>query len=133
MNGARGGACYQQRTPMRVVLTETQAAEVARGRFVRLGLGPQAVLVGRVVGRWRGYANVCRHRALPLDLGARSPMSDDGAYLMCHQHGALYRTDDGLCVSGPCAGEALEAVAVEASGDRLEVGQPVARAETTHG
>jgi len=106
----------------RVVLTETQDAEVARGRFVRVGPGPDTVLVGRVDGRWHAYANVCRHRALPLDLNARSAMSDDGRYLLCHQHGALYRLDDGLCVSGPCAGEALTPVMVEARDGELLVG-----------
>jgi nitrite reductase/ring-hydroxylating ferredoxin subunit len=40
-------------------------------------------------------------------------MSDDGEYLLCHQHGALYRLTDGRCVLGPCAGEALVPVAIE--------------------
>jgi len=106
----------------RVVLTETQTAEVARGRFVRVGPAFDGVLVGRVDGAWRAYANVCRHRALPLDLGARSAMSDDGRYLLCHQHGALYRLDDGRCVSGPCAGEALAAVPIEANAGELLLG-----------
>jgi nitrite reductase/ring-hydroxylating ferredoxin subunit len=73
----------------------------------------RTILVGRVAGEWRAYANECRHRALPLDLGASSPMSDDGQYLLCHQHGALYRLSDGRCVLGPCAGEALTPVAIE--------------------
>jgi nitrite reductase/ring-hydroxylating ferredoxin subunit len=96
----------------RVVLSEAQRAEVARGRFVRVGRAFDGVLVGRVQGQWRAYVNVCRHRVLPLDLGARSPMSDDGRFLLCHQHGALYRTDDGLCVVGPCAGERLSPVGI---------------------
>lgn len=106
----------------RVVLTEAQAAEVARGRFVRVGPGPETVLVGQVGGAWRAYANVCRHHALPLDLGARSAMSDDGRYLLCHQHGALYRLEDGRCVSGPCAGETLAPVAVHATDGELLLG-----------
>ncbi len=92
----------------RVALTRAQRAEIARGRFVRAQVGPEAsVLVGRVDGEWRAYENVCRHRALPLDLGVGSPMSDDGEYLLCSQHGALYQRGDGLCVVGPCAGERL--------------------------
>lgn len=106
--------------PTRVELTREQCAQVARGRFVRVDLGEvdhaqgwrRSVLVGRVGGAWRAYDNVCRHRALPLDLGARSPMSDDGRHLLCHQHGALYCPGDGACVAGPCAGERLAAVAV---------------------
>jgi nitrite reductase/ring-hydroxylating ferredoxin subunit len=96
----------------RVVLTEAQRREIARGRFVRAGGAWDGFLVGRVDGGWRAYANVCRHRALPLDLGAGSPMSDDGRYLLCHQHGALYRLSDGRCTLGPCAGESLTPVPV---------------------
>jgi nitrite reductase/ring-hydroxylating ferredoxin subunit len=101
----------------RVVLTTGQRDEIARGRFVRVGAGPAGALVGRVGGEWRAYANVCRHRAVPLDLGASSPMSDDGRYLLCHQHGALYRREDGRCASGPCAGESLAALRVTEDGD----------------
>jgi nitrite reductase/ring-hydroxylating ferredoxin subunit len=101
----------------RVELTAAQRAEIARGRFVRVGHGTSGVLVGLVEGQWRAYANVCRHRASPLDLGASSPMSDDGVHLLCHQHGALYRPSDGRCVVGPCAGEALTAVDVDESAD----------------
>jgi nitrite reductase/ring-hydroxylating ferredoxin subunit len=106
----------------RVVLSETQRDEIARGRFVRIGHGFDSLLIGRVGGGWRAYTNVCRHRALPLDLGARSPMSDDGRYLLCSQHGALYRLEDGKCVIGPCAGESLATVAVSEDGEALLVG-----------
>jgi nitrite reductase/ring-hydroxylating ferredoxin subunit len=112
---------------VRVVLDEARRAAAERGRFVRVDLGAEVelgppddrvrartILVGHDVegGGWRAYANVCRHRALPLDLGASSPMSDDGRWLLCHQHGALYRPDDGACIAGPCAGARLAAVSV---------------------
>ncbi len=83
-----------------------------------------SVIVGRVAGTWRAYVNECRHRALPLDLGASSPMSDDGAYLLCHQHGALYSLIDGRCVLGPCAGEALTPVAIEVVTDDADNAAP---------
>jgi nitrite reductase/ring-hydroxylating ferredoxin subunit len=107
---------------MQVVLTDLQRSEIARGGFVRVGQGPRTFLVGRLADGWRAYHNVCRHRALPLDLGARSPMSDDGRYLLCHQHGALYRLDDGKCVVGPCAGESLSPIPVAGDEDALTLG-----------
>jgi nitrite reductase/ring-hydroxylating ferredoxin subunit len=122
---------------VRVTLTDEQLSALAHGNFVRVDLGghpnaaspageppaepwpesnPQAptrtALVGRVAGGWRAYANVCRHRALPLDLGQRSPMSDDGRFLLCGQHGALYDPAEGICVSGPCVGLRLFAIPV---------------------
>lgn len=106
----------------RFTLTDAQREEIARGRFVRLGTPFASVLVGCVRGAWRAYKNECKHRALPLDLGARSPSSDDGKYLLCHQHGALYRLDDGLCTIGPCVGESLLALPIREDGGELEVG-----------
>jgi len=103
----------------RVILTAVQREDIARGRFVRVALSRGSALVGRVDGEWRAYANQCRHRALPLDLGASSPMSDDGEYLLCNQHGALYRPRDGRCVLGPCAGERLAPLDVVPEGDEL--------------
>jgi nitrite reductase/ring-hydroxylating ferredoxin subunit len=109
-----------------VSLGAGQREQIALGRFVRVqgesGAPAPATpssfrgtfLVGLVAGEWRAYVNECRHRALPLDLGASSPMSEDGQHLLCHQHGALYRLEDGSCVLGPCAGERLTPVAVRA-------------------
>jgi nitrite reductase/ring-hydroxylating ferredoxin subunit len=107
----------------RILLTVEQREQAARGRFVSVSTGgAQRVLVGRAGGAWRAYVNECRHRALPLDLGADSPMSDDGALLLCNQHGALYRPADGVCVVGPCAGEKLTPLDVREAGDELLVG-----------
>ena len=108
----------------RIVLTPEQRREVAKGRFVRVGPAWNGFLVGRVdggKGAWRAYLNVCAHRELPLDLGVKSPMSDDGEYLLCHQHGALYELEDGRCVVGPCVGERLKELAVREVEGGIEV------------
>jgi nitrite reductase/ring-hydroxylating ferredoxin subunit len=38
---------------------------------------------------------------------------------MCSSHGALFRTHDGLCVSGPCKGSHLRPLPVEVRGDAV--------------
>jgi len=113
-------------------LTAVQRDAVERGTFVRIDLpaavvladGTRAasVLVGRASGVLRAYANVCRHQAIPLDARAEDElagaMADDGVHLLCRSHGAIYRPDDGMCVSGPCLGAHLLAIAVApADGD----------------
>jgi nitrite reductase/ring-hydroxylating ferredoxin subunit len=112
---------------VRIVLSEAQRAAIARGEFVRTDLGTQVeialafeeellvtrtALVGRAKGLWRAYANVCRHRAIPLDFGAETAMNEERTLLACHQHGALYRPEDGECVAGPCMGAHLAAIDV---------------------
>jgi nitrite reductase/ring-hydroxylating ferredoxin subunit len=119
----------------KVALSRDALDEIARGRFVKVDLGgvrelggvrARSVLVGRAGGALRAYANVCRHREVPLDFGMDTAMSDDGLGLLCHQHGALYRPEDGLCVLGPCKGERLVSVRVEAHGEQIDLDVPEA-------
>ena len=58
-------------------------------------------------GRFHAYVNRCRHMPTPLDFIRDQFVSEDGRYLMCYTHGALYERGTGLCVSGPCEGECL--------------------------
>jgi nitrite reductase/ring-hydroxylating ferredoxin subunit len=62
--------------------------------------------------RPRAYLNRCRHLPIPIDAGSRNFLSQDGQYLVCGTHGALYRKDDGYCVVGPCQSLTLEALSL---------------------
>jgi nitrite reductase/ring-hydroxylating ferredoxin subunit len=130
-----------------VDLPVAELAVAGEGRFVRVMLPVPAwmpngalvtsILVGRVEGSVRAFANVCRHHPLPLDYDAPRPvdappdegrpivlarvMSEDAHHLVCHEHGALYRPTDGLCIDGPCRGERLFAAGVEEHADTLTV------------
>jgi nitrite reductase/ring-hydroxylating ferredoxin subunit len=70
------------------------------------------LIVLRWQGRVRAYENRCPHRFTTLDWVPGRLMSADGAYLQCATHGALFRVEDGLCIHGPCQGDALVSVAV---------------------
>jgi nitrite reductase/ring-hydroxylating ferredoxin subunit len=107
---------------VRVVLRAEDLRGMEGGRFVRVwlpegvwmpdGALATSVLVGRVDAGLRAYANVCRHHPLPLDYDAPSAMADDNKHLLCHQHGAVYRPSDGMCIDGPCKGAQLFAARV---------------------
>ncbi len=105
----------------RVPLRPDQREAIDAGRFVRVELPFASVIVGKVDGAWKAYANVCPHRLVPLDFGGLRPTSDDGRYLLCHQHGALFRPEDGVCIEGPCQGDALRKVGIVAEGQGLLV------------
>ena len=81
------------------------------------GTRARSALVGRVNGELRAFANVCRHLAIPLDLGDGDVM--DGDQLRCHHHGAVFEVTEGRCVVGPCLGMRLWpwSVEVDALGD----------------
>jgi len=75
-------------------------------------------------GQFHAYVNRCRHMATPLDFIRDQFLSEDGRYLMCYTHGALYEFANGVCVEGPCKGEALYRLPVRVDGDEVLVGCP---------
>jgi nitrite reductase/ring-hydroxylating ferredoxin subunit len=117
---------------LRLSAAERSLAET--GVFIRLDLPrpillpngefAATVLVARVDRQWRAYANVCRHKAIPLDARGGTElgvMTDDRRHLLCDSHGALYKPADGLCVSGPCAGTHLFAFVVDEAENELRL------------
>lgn len=61
------------------------------------------------------YVNACPHLGTPLDFTPGRFLNREKNLILCATHGALFRIDDGYCVSGPCAGKHLEAAAFEIS------------------
>ncbi|HET7875579.1 MAG TPA: Rieske 2Fe-2S domain-containing protein [Methylomirabilota bacterium] len=64
-------------------------------------------------GRHYAYVNRCPHTGTPLDLWPNEFLAEDGRHLICATHGAVFEPHTGLCISGPCPGARLEALAVE--------------------
>lgn len=75
-------------------------------------------------GSFHAYVNRCRHMPTPLDFVRDEFISDDGRFLRCYTHGALYEFGTGLCVEGPCKGESLYRLPVRVDGGEVLVGCP---------
>jgi nitrite reductase/ring-hydroxylating ferredoxin subunit len=75
-------------------------------------------------GRFHAYVNRCRHMTTPLDFVRDQFFSEDGRYLMCYTHGALYEPATGNCVEGPCKGESLYPLPVRVDQGEILVGCP---------
>lgn len=59
------------------------------------------------------YVNSCPHIGTPLDWTPGRFLSRDGRTIVCATHGAHFRISDGVCITGPCVGDSLEAVPAE--------------------
>lgn len=92
----------------------------ARGFFVplsrapgRVDLPPQEIVVARRAEQLFAYENRCPHRGTTLDWAPDRFMTEDSTHLQCATHGAQFRVEDGVCVYGPCMGQALAPLAIE--------------------
>jgi len=56
------------------------------------------------------YLNRCPHRGTELDWIPGRFLDPAGQHLQCATHGALFDMVSGVCIAGPCHGEALERV-----------------------
>lgn len=82
-------------------------------------------LVIRYEGKLHAFRNVCRHQPLSLDYGDGDFLTDDGRYLLCRNHGALFEPDSGFCVSGPCSGATLTKYEVEEQDGKITIRIPI--------
>lgn len=65
------------------------------------------VMAIRRGGRVFLYENTCPHIGTPLDFEPGQFLDLEREYILCSTHGALFRIDDGYCISGPCSGDNL--------------------------
>lgn len=72
-------------------------------------------------GRVFVYVNSCPHVGLPLEPLPHRFLDRRRENIVCSAHGARFRIEDGLCVSGPCLGEALEPVEARIEDGRVVV------------
>lgn len=70
-----------------------------------------SLFVVRKDGQVYAYRNRCPHRGVGLQWQPDAFLDDSASLIRCATHGALFLIDSGECVAGPCAGQALQALA----------------------
>ncbi|MCG7913171.1 MAG: Rieske 2Fe-2S domain-containing protein [Candidatus Thiodiazotropha weberae] len=100
----------------------------SRGFSVELEGDTQEILVVRKGERVYGYLNRCPHTGINLEWQPDQFLDLSQSYIQCVTHGALFRVENGLCLRGPCAGDALSPIQVE-----LRDGEIVAILDTLSG
>ena len=96
----------------------------ARGFECGSGDWPFRGFVLRRGGRVFAYANICPHRRHMLDMVPGHFLVDDGQFLRCASHGALFVPETGETVAGPCVGKRLLALQVTERDGRILVCAP---------
>jgi len=79
------------------------------------------IFLVRKGGAVYAYLNLCPHAATRLDNWPDRFLTQDETQILCGNHAALFRIEDGFCTSGPCAGKSLERVPVEVRDGMVQV------------
>ena len=103
-------------------------ADVPEGatKGFRFGAGAEDFRhVHRVLGR--GAARLPQRLPAPVvcrSIGSPGRfLTPDGTYILCANHAAVFRIDDGACLGGPCHGAGLVAVNLEVSNGEIVMGR----------
>jgi nitrite reductase/ring-hydroxylating ferredoxin subunit len=100
-----------------LVLCELSALPL--GRTCLFKVGQRTVIALNTHAGYRVYLNRCPHLFIPLNWGDNVNLDNEGKYLRCETHGALFTLEDGDCILGPCKGEALWALDVSIKNNQL--------------
>ena len=75
--------------------------------------GELDLFVVRKSGDVTAFINHCPHTGVNLEWVPNRFLDIENQYIQCSMHGALFTTDAGLCVRGPCVGQSLELLQTE--------------------
>lgn len=84
--------------------------EIAEGQSKGFDDGDRGLFVVHKNGQFFAYRNRCPHLGIELNWQEDQFLDLDGMLIACATHGALFLIEDGLCVAGPCTGQALQAL-----------------------
>jgi len=78
------------------------------GKALNITIEKYSFLVTKQKGQIIAYENLCPHQKKPLNWSSELVLDEEGDYLKCHHHGALFSPQDGTCITGPCLGSHLK-------------------------
>ena len=106
---------------MAVLLCRLQDLDATGAKGIALGRGMnnREIVVVRDGKDIRAYANACPHLGMPLETVPDRFVDGEGRHLVCTTHGARFAVATGLCVFGPCEGEALVQLTLRIDGDAI--------------
>ena len=98
--------------------------ELAEGQSRGFELAKEKLLAVRKDGQLYAYRNRCPHRGIPLEWLPNQFLDASASLIQCATHGALFLIESGECVAGPCAGQALQALAIRENDQGIWVDLP---------
>ena len=82
-------------------------------------LDDQSIFVVNQAGEFYAYRNRCPHLGVRLEWLPDRFLEQQSELIICATHGALFLIESGECISGPCHGQALQAVDIALYNDHI--------------
>jgi len=109
---------------MKIPLCNISQLNRCLGLELELEGEPLSLLLLRDQGEIRAYKNRCPHTGIELNWLPDQFLDREGEYIQCATHGALFRLNDGLCISGPCVGQSLDSLPLSTDANRVYLHYP---------
>ena len=116
------------------VVTSLDQVKEGQAKGFEVDLGgrrPIRLIVVRREGSFFVFENRCPHRGTPLDWSPDNFLDSESHHLISATHGALFRVEDGECISGPCIGESLRSLESRTDHGELYVMLPEGAAQAS--
>jgi len=85
----------------------------SRGFEIKHGRNQLSLFVVHRDDVFTAFINRCPHTGVNLEWQEDRFLDMDNRYIQCATHDALFETDSGLCIAGPCVGQSLQPVSIE--------------------
>ncbi len=86
------------------------SSEIAEGKSKGFQLDKRFVFAVKKNNQIYVYENSCPHLGIQLEWQTDQFLDSEGSLIQCSTHGALFKIEDGECLSGPCLGQSLIAL-----------------------
>jgi len=63
-------------------------------------------------GEYHAYVNSCPHTHVSLNWTPNQFLDVESQFIQCSLHGAIFKPETGLCLRGPCLGQALSGLPI---------------------
>jgi nitrite reductase/ring-hydroxylating ferredoxin subunit len=119
-------SCSSPDAPVLIARVDDVAPGCTRKFILHCGGADIEGFVLNYGGRFYAYVNRCCHIPMTMDWVENQFFTDDGAYVQCATHGALYEPTTGECVAGPPLGRCLIVVPLLIRGGEILATCPAA-------
>lgn len=93
--------------------------DVPDGSALGLEINELSIFVVKLHGDFFVYRNRCPHLGVELNWQEHQFLDADNVLIQCASHGALFLINSGECISGPCSGQHLEAMAFKVENKQI--------------